>query len=292
MNAQQFLDAVYTTYRGKIQSKTPLFGSDKANIVMAIANRKKNEWATDTDKTWASLFNIEPSSEVGIVSTTSTTALTGTNTYFTDYNVGDKITVDGETIRTIDTITSDTSLTVTVAFANTASSLQFTRTIIIIAGLQSYNINRNFILPSDKILVTNSTQTLSLSLANPQERTVECYISGFNPKKITFVDTITSTSQYVGAVLNVPVYYKPADMVLATDLVTVDNAEWLVYIVASELARNDPAKDDQFPTLVGMANDLYAKMVSANFNIGFLNGGTVYNNMPQISNDLEIDWTL
>ena len=50
-----------------------------------------------------------------------------TGTQFTNtFKVGDTITVSGETIRTIATIPSDTSLTVTVAFSTTASSLSYT----------------------------------------------------------------------------------------------------------------------------------------------------------------------
>jgi len=292
MTGQELLNAVYTAYRGKGQSKTPLWGSEKANIVLAIYNRKKNEWATDSDQTWVSNFSMISPNEPGIVATTGTTILTGTNTFFTDYQIGDKITVYGETERIIDSITSDTSLTVSVAFSNTASSLTFTHSIIIKTGIQSYKLHRNFLTPSDKVLVTSGTQTYEYGLSNPQERVAATYLSGRNPKVITFVNTIESTNQSVGGVLSVPAYYKPDDIVNATDLVAVDNPEWAVYVVASELARNDPAKEDQFSTLLGIANDLYIKMVSANFNIGFLQGGTVYNNMPQISPDLDIDWTL
>jgi len=293
MNTTEAIQSIYYAYRGKGASKTPIFGSEKANTCLAIMNRKKNEWANDSDQTWVSNFNYVAPNEVGLVSTAGTTTLTGTNTYFTDYQVGDKITVYGETVRTIDTITSDTVLTVSVAFTNTASSLTHKRTIIIQSGVQSYNLNRSFLTPSDKVLVTTtSSNTLKLGLATPQERESDCYISSRNPKVLTFVNDITSTDQKVGGTLSVPAYYLPADMVLATDLVPVDNPEWLVYIVASELARNDPAKESMFATLVGMANDLYVKMVSANSNIGFLNGGTVYNNMPQISNDLNEDWTI
>jgi len=63
---------------------------------------------------------------VGTVATAGTVALTGTNTLFTNYEVGDFLKVSGETKRTIATIVSDTSLTVTVAFSTTATSLSFT----------------------------------------------------------------------------------------------------------------------------------------------------------------------
>jgi hypothetical protein len=64
---------------------------------------------------------------MGTVATNGTTTLTGTATQFTNtFKVGDTITVTGETVRTIATIASDTSLTVTVAFSTTASALSYT----------------------------------------------------------------------------------------------------------------------------------------------------------------------
>jgi hypothetical protein len=73
----------------------------------------------------------------GTVSTVGTKALTGTDTYFTKYNVGDTITVSGETTRIIETITNDTEATVTVAFSNTASDLTF----ILHAGMPLISAN-------------------------------------------------------------------------------------------------------------------------------------------------------
>ena len=61
----------------------------------------------------------------GSVSTVGTTALTGYETNFSDFHVGDTILVDGETERTIATITDDEALTVGVAFTNTASDLAY-----------------------------------------------------------------------------------------------------------------------------------------------------------------------
>ena len=59
---------------------------------------------------------------LGLVTTNGTITLTGVGTYFThDMNIGDLINVTGETVRTIASITSDTSLTATVAFSTTGS---------------------------------------------------------------------------------------------------------------------------------------------------------------------------
>jgi len=69
----------------------------------------------------------------GTVATAGTKTLTGTDSNFTDYAVGDTITVSGETVRTIETLTNDTLLTVTVAFSNTDSELTY----IMHAGIPS-----------------------------------------------------------------------------------------------------------------------------------------------------------
>ena len=57
----------------------------------------------------------------GTVTTAGTTALVGADSNFTDFVVGDTITVAGETTRTIATLTDDTHLTVTSAFSTTGA---------------------------------------------------------------------------------------------------------------------------------------------------------------------------
>jgi len=61
----------------------------------------------------------------GTVTTAGTVALVGSESNFTDFVVGDTITVTGETTRTIATITDDLHLTVTAAFATSVSSLTY-----------------------------------------------------------------------------------------------------------------------------------------------------------------------
>jgi hypothetical protein len=61
----------------------------------------------------------------GSVATAGSKVLTGTETNFTDFAVGDTVTVAGETTRTIDSITNDTLLTVTSNFANTTSGVTY-----------------------------------------------------------------------------------------------------------------------------------------------------------------------
>lgn len=293
MTGQQLLDEIYIKYRGKIQSRTPAFLTDRANVAIAIANSKINEWATDPRNKWNSLFDTVAPNEPGTVATTATTALTGTSTYFTDYNVGDTILVSGETVRTIATIVSDTSLTVTVAFSNTASGKTFTRAAIVSVATTSYNLPRRLFLSSDYARVTKTDASyVEYQIVKAQQRDVisgqATYIHGLNPKRLSFAQTIDS-GLALGA-LTVPGYYIPTEITAATDIVPVDDPVWLVYITASELARNDPSKDDQYPTLAGMANELYLRMSNANNDVGLLQMNTVINNMPVIGSGFE-DWT-
>ena len=61
----------------------------------------------------------------GTVTTAGSTALVGDGSNFADFNVGDTITVSGETTRTIDSITDDENLTVDEAFTGSYSGLTY-----------------------------------------------------------------------------------------------------------------------------------------------------------------------
>jgi len=285
MDAETLLIEAYTAYRGKGLSKVPVWGTEKSATALRIANRKKNEWARDSNQAWRQNFRSDITSvdQPGTVSTAGTTTLTGTGTYFEDFAVGDKITVSGETERIIATITDNTTLTVTVAFSNTASGKTFKRRPIITAGVQEYSLHRNFFMSSDYATVALTSQDVPLTFAKPQDRiSGDVYISGMRPKMLTFYQDIESGSFLEGGELQVPGYYIPSDLSATTDLVPEGIEEWLMYAVAAELARNDPAKDSEFPNLLGMANDNYRKLIDANNNLGFMQGGTVPYNVPSV----------
>jgi hypothetical protein len=62
----------------------------------------------------------------GTVTTNGTITLTGdSDTTFTDYKAGDIIKVKGETNRTVATVTSDSVLTVSLAFSTSDSGLTY-----------------------------------------------------------------------------------------------------------------------------------------------------------------------
>lgn len=291
LTGSQLLSEIYALYRGKIASRTPAYGSDKANVAIAIATRKQREWATDPRNKWNSLFETTAPNETGTVATTGTTTLTGSGTFFTDYEVGDTVTVEGETVRTIATITSDTVLTVTVAFNTTDSGLTFTRQTIVNTSDLTYNLHRSLFLPSDYVKVTRTDDSFSeYPIVKAQQRNAYAqttYIHGINPRKITFAQEIDDA--LAGGTLYVPGYYLPSD-ITETGLIVVDDPNWLATITASELARNDPAKDDMHPILVGMANELYLRMSNANNDVGYGQPNSVVNFMPSLGDQTD-DWT-
>lgn len=267
MNITTLFTQVNAAYRGS-DDDPPTTGTD-FNLWLATANRKQAEWYSDSQNVWKSNFSYEKPNELGTVATTATTTLTGTSTNFTDYTMGDTITVSGETVRTIATIASDTSLTVTVAFSNTASSKTFTHASIIISGVRSYSMHRSLLDPSDQAVVVTTTGDLYFVIGKPQERKRyynEVYLSSRNPEKLIFPDGISSTinANLIGGTLKVPGYYAPADMAAAADIVSVDDPYWLVYAVASELAFNDITYSDKTPDLNAKANNLWSGMVAAN----------------------------
>jgi len=244
----------------------PTSGSDEHSYWVSTLNQKKDELYYDVGKQWSFIYKNESPNEPGTVATSGTTALTGTGTYFTDYQVGDQITVDGETVRTIATIVSNTSLTVTVVFSNTASAKTFTRTTIIDSSVQTYNVHRGLLGASDKVYVLDtSNNKVFLDLVHPQERDYQnqqVYLSGGNPETLTFTSDIDSSLD--GGTLVIPGYYMPADLTTSTDLLPVPDPNWLVFATASELAFGDIIYEDKAEILNSRANALWKAMVIRN----------------------------
>jgi hypothetical protein len=90
------------------------------------------------------------------------------------------------------------------------------------------------------------------------------YRSGRNPTQITFTGTGDMPANLVGGTIHGGFYVIPKDMKSAGDFVPVDNPNWLIVRTVAELARNDRAKEEQYPDLIGEANELYRKMALAN----------------------------
>lgn len=295
MTLASFYTRVSHALRGTDED-SPTHGDEEATYWLNLLNRKKDELFENVAQNWGSAFKETAPNEPGTVATSATTALTGTSTFFTDYQVGDKITVSGETERTIATITSNTALTVTVAFSNTASGKTFTHKNIVSNSYTSYSLHRSFLAPSgDKtstdgvgsgvyVLKTDGNRTY-IPLVAPEERNPDSravFISSINPQKVYFTDTITSTEDIVGGELRVPGYFMPDDLSATTDLLPFLDPNWAVLAVAAEVAFNDITFEDKAEALNAKANALYAQMIKKNRNLTYNNPRRVPTNVKRI----------
>lgn len=136
------------------------------------------------------------------------------------------------------------------------------------AGTQSYDLDDDFLTPSDFITVTDSDgRRTKFWVSKPQERDRYLdgvYIYGRNPQVLEFVDDIVTGANIVGGTINVPGYYKPQELTDLEDTIPVDDPYWLVMAVASELAFNDLTYESKAADLNAKANNLYAQMASNN----------------------------
>lgn len=98
---------------------------------------------------------------------------------------------------------------------------------------------------------------------------------------LNFQDTFVTGGNMggdIGGTIQVGCYAIPDPMQNPTDTVPINNPGWLAWRLAAEMSRNDPAKQDQFGDLQGMANDIYDKMVVGNQGNSYLQpNGPSYN---------------
>lgn len=89
----------------------------------------------------------------GTVATNGSTTITGTSTKFlTELNVGDTVTITGETSRVISTIASDLSAVLTVAASTTASGLAISSTALTGTSAATVGANGRILFPEGTLL--------------------------------------------------------------------------------------------------------------------------------------------
>lgn len=83
-------------------------------------------------------------------------------------------------------------------------------------------------------------------------------------RNLVFNKTFTTSDAEYGGSITVPVYLYADPLVGLSDDVPVDDPEWLVVITAAEYVRNDITKQNQYPNLIGEANEIMARMIDDN----------------------------
>lgn len=141
----------------------------------------------------------------------------------------------------------------------------------IAANTLEYSVDSDIIKPAEFAYIRKDGVLRTFNIIKPEKRHLQnenaVFLSG-NPVTATFISQ--PSTEYVGGDLVLPAYYFPDELERPNDEIAVDDPEWLILSLASELARNDYAKDDQFATLAGQANDVYIKMKMANDSLSFM----------------------
>jgi 3-hydroxyacyl-CoA dehydrogenase len=91
-------------------------------------------------------------------------------------------------------------------------------------------------------------------------------------------------SRYLGGTIKAGVYEMPAQLAAPTDEVLVDSPVWLIMATASELARNDPSKQDQAALLSVQADNEYKKMITGDQGNSFSQPNNPYSSIQQNTN--------
>lgn len=83
-------------------------------------------------------------------------------------------------------------------------------------------------------------------------------------RNLVFNRKFKSTDPEFGGTITAPTYAAPTSLVNPTDVVLVDDPNWLVVICAAEYVRNDITLQQQYPNLVAEANAIMTDMKTNN----------------------------
>lgn len=83
-------------------------------------------------------------------------------------------------------------------------------------------------------------------------------------RQLKFAKAFTETDPQFGGTLQVPGYVKPDYLVNPDDTIPIDDPNWLVLVTAAELARTDLTQAQNYPLIIGEANNAMTAMKQAN----------------------------
>ena len=221
---QGLIQQIQFAYKGN--SNWPAPGSAKYQMYVAIANRLQAEWAMDSGVLWNSRFEVRTYGPV--TASSQAYPLDSDVFYLSDSVYINDLNGNVNEFRVVhpDARNDGSGNNTGYTGGDTGEPLVY------LTGNAAYG-----------------GSNLTLNFQTPFQTTQ---------------NGVTTTTSDVGGTIQLGCYTLPNDLVNQTDTITVDDPFWLVWHTASELARNDPSKQDQVPNLSGQANDAYLKMITAN----------------------------
>jgi hypothetical protein len=209
----------------KGNSNWPQPGDPKYSMYIAIANRLMGDWMMDADVLWNSLFQERT---YGPVIATQQA-----------YDMDEDVFYLSDAVQIL--CTNGNIQNYRVVHPNARNDDQ--------SGIGATGADFGLPLVYITGMAANQGSNLTINFVEPFQ-----YVQ----------NGVTTTTEMVGGTIEVGTYCLLPDLADQTDVIQIDNPYWLVWATAAELARNDPAKQDQVPNLVGLANQAYEKMITAN----------------------------
>lgn len=117
-----------------------------------------------------------------------------------------------------------------------------------------------------KLVSPDTTVTKHVLLIDPNQLYEYRYQDAMaqNKRNLIFSQKPTTGTTFLGYSIIVPGYQTVNDLINPTDVVQVDNPDWLAYACAAEYVRNDYVRGAQYPNLLNMADQAMQKMKQAN----------------------------
>lgn len=117
-----------------------------------------------------------------------------------------------------------------------------------------------------RILHTNGTTYTDYQLVAPER--LKYYSTGAycaqEGSNLVFNAAFKTTDLQYGGTIKVPAYLFASHLASSSDLVPVDDPNWLVVVTAAEWSRTDITRQNQYSNLIAEANNLMAGMKLAN----------------------------
>lgn len=132
------------------------------------------------------------------------------------------------------------------------------------------NLPANYLgAANDCYVIDNNGTRHDFDIVEPQDADYmkqQVYVSGMGPATLTFTKPVLSTDAFSNGTLYLPAYTLPADIdgSNGSNMIYVDDIDWLILATSAELAFNDVTYESKAPDLNAKATAAYKQMLNNN----------------------------
>lgn len=114
----------------------------------------------------------------------------------------------------------------------------------------------------DTVIVTaTSGKTAEYAIVTPEQLNTYEHVCARVGNNLVFSEAFESGSEFIGGTITMPNFGFATKLTTDVSVVPVDQPMWLVYMTAAEFVRNnDYIKQNQYPNLISMANEVMKSM--------------------------------